>query len=62
MNESFDQLKIQATILNLLAEFEKTLAETRKINTEDRWYPLVACLGAGAALFVAGGAFAKLFL
>lgn len=36
------------------AEIAKLLAETGKLNTENRWYPLVV----GAALFGAGSVFA----
>ncbi|WP_299082981.1 hypothetical protein [uncultured Ruegeria sp.] len=40
------------------AEIAKLVAETAKINTENRWYLLIV----GAAFFAGAAAFTKLFL
>ncbi len=44
------------------AEIAKLIAETAKINTEARWYPLAVGTGLAAALLTAGATFAKLVL
>lgn len=49
--------QIRAHVTKLLTEADKLQAEQRKLTIEARWYPLIA----GAALFGAGAAFAKLF-
>jgi hypothetical protein len=43
------------------AEIAKLIAETSKINTEARWYPLALGTGLAAALLTAGATAAKLF-
>ena len=44
------------------AEIAKLIAETAKINTEARWYPLAIGTGLAAALLTAGATLAKLLM
>lgn len=50
--------KARAEIANLNALTAKLVAETIKINTENRWYLMIV----GAAFFAGAAAFTKLFL
>ncbi len=50
--------KLDAEIANLNALSAKLVAETAKINSENRWYPLVV----GSGLTLAIVAIVKLFL
>ncbi|MDR1848669.1 MAG: hypothetical protein LBQ75_01365 [Zoogloeaceae bacterium] len=57
--------KMHAEIVKMLDEAYKARAEGDKIKKEERWYPFVvsvSLIGAGAALFAAATAFAKIFL
>ncbi|EEE35222.1 conserved hypothetical protein [Rhodobacteraceae bacterium KLH11] len=53
--------KLDAEIANLNALSAKLAAETAKINSENRWYPLVIGTGLAGVLLTAGIAMAKLF-
>jgi hypothetical protein len=55
---SLDAIKTQVEIEKMHAEIGKIMAETIKINRENRFLPLTY----GAALFGAAVAFVKLFL
>jgi len=50
--------RFEAEIAQILANTMKIQADAMKIQTENRWYPLIA----GAAFFGAAIAFVKLFL
>ncbi|MDR3299725.1 MAG: hypothetical protein LBU43_06925 [Candidatus Accumulibacter sp.] len=50
--------KARTDLQKIFAAIEKINAETRKLQVESRWYPLLI----GLSLFAAGGAFVKLFM
>ena len=52
--------KARAEIANLNALTAKLVAETTKINSENRWYPMVLGTGLAGVLLTAGIALAKL--
>ena len=52
--------KARAEIANLNALTAKLVAETIKVNSENRWYPLVLGTGLAGVLLTAGVAMAKL--
>ncbi|MDR0564967.1 MAG: hypothetical protein LBG78_08565 [Azoarcus sp.] len=60
--EEIDMLKIRAEIQKLFDDAAKSRAEAEKIRKETRFYPYFGFLAAGAALFGAAAAFAKIFL
>jgi len=56
--ENIAEHKAHADLQKVFSEIEKINAETRKLQVESKWYPLLI----GLSLFAAGGAFVKLFM
>ncbi|WP_299082992.1 hypothetical protein [uncultured Ruegeria sp.] len=53
--------RMRAEIAKLISEASKLNAETSRIYTESRWYPIAVGTGFAGVLLTAGVAMAKLF-